>query len=76
MVWIVFHSQTEAIQCRDILARAGILGRLGQPPHTPQHPSCAWAIAVGWDQQTAARMACTAQGIQPCAWIKEGGIEL
>ena len=75
MIWIVFRSQTEAMHCRGLLAHGGVLGRLGKPPRTPHHPSCSWAVGVGWDQQAAARRLCAEQGVQPCAWIEDGGSE-
>lgn len=76
MIWIVFQSQTEAMKCRGLLSHNGILGQLGKPPRTPQHPSCSWAIAIGWDQLATARMLCSQNGFSPCAWIEDGGVEL
>lgn len=74
MVWIVFHSQTQAIQCRNMLAQNGVIGQLGKPPHPVDHSrSCAWAVGVRWEEQTKSRQACKDHGIKPCAWMDGTG---
>ena len=73
LIWIVFRSQTEAMRCRSLLSHNGILGQLGNPPRSPGHPSCSWALRIGWDQQGTAWRLCAENGIEPCGWIDEGG---
>lgn len=74
MVWIVFHSQTQAIQCRNMLAQNGIIGQLGKPPRTNNHQaSCTWAVGIHWEEQSKSRQICKAYGIHPCAWMDGTG---
>ena len=77
MVWIVFHSQTQAIQCRNILAQNGVIGHLGKPPRTADgQRSCTLAVGIRWEEQTKCRQTCKIHGIEPCAWMDGGGSNL
>lgn len=74
MVWIVFHGQTQAIQCRKLLAENGVIGHLGRPPRTQRQDSCAWAIGIRWEEQSKAEQILRRYGVRPCAWLDaEGG---
>ena len=70
MVWIVFPSQTQAIQCRNVLAQNGIIGHIGKPPQAGERPhACTWAVGIRWEEQTKSQQACRDRGIRPCAWL-------
>ncbi len=74
MIWIVFHSQTQAIQCRNFLAKNGIIGHIGKPPRAHRQDACTWAVGIEWGEKNKAQQALYQYGIRPCAWMDaEGG---
>ncbi|MBS5143950.1 MAG: DUF3343 domain-containing protein [Butyricicoccus pullicaecorum] len=74
MVWIVFHGQTQAIQCRKLLAENGVIGHLGKPPREQGQDSCAWAVGIQWEAHEKAVQVLRRYGVSPCAWLDaEGG---
>lgn len=74
MIWIVFHSQTQAIQCRKMLAENGVIGHLGRAPRMQKTDSCAWSVGIRWEEQGKAQQILRRYGVHPCAWLDaEGG---
>lgn len=74
MIWIVFYGQTQAIRCRNVLAKNGITGLLRKPPRpaNSQH-SCIWAVGIHTEEEQKVRQICADYGIHPNFWMDQAG---
>lgn len=74
MIWIVFYSQTQAVRCRNVLAKNGIAGLLRKPPRpaNAQH-TCIWAVGIPPESEQQARQICLSHNVRPNFWMDQSG---
>ena len=77
MVYIIFHNQTDAMSCRNLLTATQIDCAVVKSPRLSSSGSCAWAVRIPEGQQIRARQICMVEEISPCAWHSErkGGVQ-
>lgn len=74
MIYIVFYGQTQALQCRKLLAENGVIGHLGRMPRRRKLDSCAWVVGIRWEEKEKARQILHVHGLHPDVWMDaEGG---
>lgn len=70
-IWMLFHSQTQAMACRCVLVRCGYRCWLRKPQRKARTDSCAWAVGVSQATRTQLIPLLQKNNLQPFDW-REG----
>lgn len=73
MIYLVFHNQTDAMRCRNVLQMHDLQSKITKPPRREPGASCAWAVRIPAELRDHAGQVCLNHDIRPCAWYDERG---
>ena len=64
MIYLVFHNQTDAMRCRNVLQTQNVPSTITKPPRLEPGASCAWAVKIPAEQRGRAGQICLNNNIR------------